>query len=351
MFELKVEPSGETISIQEDQTILDSLLRAGLNVPYQCGHGLCSTCKVMVLDGEIDHGEASPFALLDFERDEGVTLACSATPRSDLVIEVEVENDEDARLIPVQDFEGIVERMEMVSPDIKAVWLRLSQPLDFQAGQYINLSLPNIKVPRAFSIASPVSTPDLIELHVRLVENGEATTYIHNKLALGDRLDMTGPLGRFFVRKSRQSPCLFIAGGSGLSSPKSMVLDLFEEGFAQPIYLLHGTRTVRDIYYYDLFTNLQAQHDNFTYIPVPFKVEDEDKWEGAQGALHDVLDAQFNSNFSDYTAYLCGPPGMVEQCIKKLMRGRLFEKDIFTESFLTLAEADSVTRSKIFTRL
>jgi phenol hydroxylase P5 protein len=55
-------------------------LRAGIYLPHACCHGLCATCKVQVTDGEVDHGEASTFALMDFEREEGKCLACCATP-------------------------------------------------------------------------------------------------------------------------------------------------------------------------------------------------------------------------------------------------------------------------------
>ena len=75
-YQLTIEPLGQTIDIAEGQTVLDACLRAGVWLPHACGHGLCGTCKVQTVDGEIEHGEASPFALMDFERDEGRILAC-----------------------------------------------------------------------------------------------------------------------------------------------------------------------------------------------------------------------------------------------------------------------------------
>jgi len=68
---LTIEPIGETIEVAPGQTLLDACLRAGVWLPHACGHGLCGTCKVEVLEGEVDHGGASPFALMDFERDDG----------------------------------------------------------------------------------------------------------------------------------------------------------------------------------------------------------------------------------------------------------------------------------------
>ncbi|MCC2659040.1 MAG: phenol hydroxylase, partial [Panacagrimonas sp.] len=82
-YQLTIDPLGATIEVEDGQTMLDAALRAGIYLPHACCHGLCATCKVQVVDGEIEHGEASPFALMDFERDERKTLACCATLQSD----------------------------------------------------------------------------------------------------------------------------------------------------------------------------------------------------------------------------------------------------------------------------
>mgnify|MGYP003340427757 FL=1 len=143
--QLTIEPLGATIDVEEGQTILDAALRQGIYIPHACGHGLCGTCKVTILDGEVDHGLANPFALMDFERDEGKTLACCATLQSDVEIEADVDEDPDARIIPVSDFHCKVSRIETLTPTIKAIWLKLDKPIDFQAGQYVQLALPGIE--------------------------------------------------------------------------------------------------------------------------------------------------------------------------------------------------------------
>ena len=117
-YQLTIEPLGVTVDVNEGQTMLDACLRAGVWLPHACGHGLCGTCKVAILEGEIAHNEASPFALMDFERDDGMTLACTATLSEDTIIEADIDDDPDCERTPIRDFQGVVECAEMLTGDI-----------------------------------------------------------------------------------------------------------------------------------------------------------------------------------------------------------------------------------------
>lgn len=348
-YDLTIEPLGMTVEIEEGQTILDAALRAGVYLPHACCHGLCATCKVEILDGMVDHGPVSSFALMDFERDEGRCLACCATPESDLVIQAEIDEDPDAENLPVRDFTARVNRIETLTPTIKAVWLGIDSPggVAFQAGQYVTLHLPNGIGSRAFSIASPPSQRTEIELNVRIVPGGQGTTYIHQTMQVGDTVTFSGPYGRFFVRKSAAQPVLFMAGGSGLSSPRSMILDLLEAGFRHPITLVYGQRTEQELYYHAEFLDLARRHDHFTYIPAISDLGDGGTWSGFRGFVHEAAAAHFQGDFRGHKAYLCGPPAMIEAGIATLMRGRLFERDIYLEKFISAADAQQV-RSPLF---
>jgi len=235
-YQLTIEPLGASIEVEEGQTLLDAALRQGIYIPHACGHGLCGTCKVDVCDGEVDHGHANPFALMEFERDAGKTLACCATLQSDATIEADIDEEPDAQIIPVQDFDCVVSRIESLTPTIKGIFLKLDRPLHFQAGQYVQVVIPGVQGGRAFSIAnSPqrVLASGEIELNVRIVKDGLGTGWLHRELKVGDRLKISGPYGRFFVRKSSTLPMVFMAGGSGLSSPRSMILDLLVRAAAR----------------------------------------------------------------------------------------------------------------------
>lgn len=348
-YELTIEPLGQTIEVEDGQSILDAALRAGIYLPHACCHGLCATCKVQVVDGEVDHGEASTFALMDFEREEGKTLACCARLECDTVIEAEIDEDPDALNLPVEDYTGTVVRLEALTPTVRGIWLKLDRPIRFQAGQYINLEVAALGgQSRAFSLANPPGEADVVELNVRIVPGGQVTTWLHESLKVGDTLKLSGPYGRFFVKKSANVPLIFMAGGSGLSSPKSMIEELLNEGCQLPMTLVYGQRSRAELYYDDEFRELAAKHANFTYVPALSSEPDGSDWSGARGFVHEAAKAHFANDFRGHKAYLCGPPAMIEACISTLMQGRLFERDIYTEKFFSAADASQQLKSPLF---
>ena len=348
-YELTIEPLGQTIEVEDGQSILDAALRAGIYLPHACCHGLCATCKVQVLDGEVDHGEASTFALMDFEREEGKTLACCARLECDTVIEAEIDEDPDALNLPVEDYTGTVVRLEALTPTVRGIWLKLDRPISFQAGQYINLEIAALGgQSRAFSLANPPGEAETVELNVRIVPGGQVTTWLHEHLKVGDELKLSGPYGRFFVKKSANVPLIFMAGGSGLSSPKSMIEELLSEGCELPMTLVYGQRSQAELYYHAEFCELAAKHANFTYVPALSGEPDGSDWSGARGFVHEAAKAHFGNDFRGHKAYLCGPPAMIEACISTLMQGRLFERDIYTEKFFSAADASQQLKSPLF---
>ncbi|MBS1129260.1 MAG: phenol 2-monooxygenase subunit [Proteobacteria bacterium] len=348
-YELTIEPLGQTIEVEDGQTILDAALRAGIYLPHACCHGLCATCKVQVTDGEVDQGEASTFALMDFEREEGKCLACCARLESDVVIEAEIEDDPDSENLPVKDYSGEVVRIETLTPTIKGIWLKLDRPMKFQAGQYVNLEVDALGgQTRAFSLANSPQTGDIVELNVRIVPGGQVTTWLHEQLAVGDRLKFTGPYGRFFVKKSANVPLIFMAGGSGLSSPKSMIEDLLSEGCSLPITLVYGQRSRAELYYDAEFRELAAKYPNFNYVPSLSDEPAGSDWSGSRGFVHEAAKAHFDNDFRGHKAYLCGPPAMIEACITTLIQGRLFERDIYMEKFFSAADASQQLKSPLF---
>ncbi len=78
-----------TFQVGEDELILEVALSQGVELPYSCSAGVCTTCAGKILKGQVDQGDAAGIG--SELKDKGYVLLCSARPRSDLVIESEQE--------------------------------------------------------------------------------------------------------------------------------------------------------------------------------------------------------------------------------------------------------------------
>ncbi len=358
---ITIEPLGREVECREDQSILDACLRSGVWLPHSCTHGTCATCKADVLDGEVDHGAASSFALMDYEREEGKLLPCTACPRSDVTIEADIDVDESMPVHPVEDYTGTVVELEEIARDTRRLVVELDREIGFNAGQYLKFQVPARDgmpaVDRTWSIASPPTETRRLEFQVRNVPGGRGTDgWVFGGLTPGDPVAVSGPYGRFVLKLDDDRPAILVGGGTGLAPLKAMVRHALEnDAYAGHLTLYQGARTREWLYDVAYFRALAAEFpDRFTYRPCLSEETEADCGADATaygfGMVTDVIAADHPS-LSGSTGYLCGPPPMVEAALKTLMSRRLFPRDIYREDFFDESDKESgAVRSPLIKR-
>ncbi|WP_068276762.1 NADH:ubiquinone reductase (Na(+)-transporting) subunit F [Aldersonia kunmingensis] len=347
-YTVSIEPIGVEIECREDQAVLDACLREGIWLPHACTHGTCGTCKAEILDGEVDFGDASPYALLESERDEGAALICVAKPRSDLTIEGDVDVEEGVDVHPVRDYTGTIESVEAVTPTVRRVVIAVDEPVAFNPGQYLLLRTPNGDE-RPYSIASTPADPKRIELHIKLSAGGACTDgWVFKSMAPGDAVAFSGPYGRFSFRPLRDEPILLLASGTGLAPMKAMIRHIAETDSEHEVVLYHGVAKVEELYDREFFEAFEAEHDWFSYRPAVSREE----FGGRTGRVPALLAEDF-PKASGNVAYICGSPNMVADTMKALMKARLFPRNIYREDFFDSADranGNHVVRSPLIKR-
>jgi CDP-4-dehydro-6-deoxyglucose reductase len=309
-YSVKIEPSGHTFQVEENESILEAALRQGLSLPYGCRSGACGSCVAKILAGEIKYdGENHPPAVTDYEHAVGMTVLCQAQAASNLVIESReaiAEQDIQVRTLPCR-----IAAIERLNHDVMMLKLKLpaTDRLQYLAGQYIDLLLKDGRH-RSFSLANPPHDDDYLELHIRHVEGGEFTSEVFDHMHVKDILRIEGPHGQFFLREDSSRPIIFMAGGTGFAPVKAMLQHALAAGITRPMHLYWGVRAREDLYMHEFMEKLATEHDHIQYTPVLSEPKEEDSWMGHSGYVHEAILAD-HADLSSFEIYAAGPPVMV----------------------------------------
>ena len=321
------------VEVNGGNHLLGSLLQYDIFIPSACGgRGSCGLCKVKVLSGGGPLLPTETPYLTRQEQGNHIRLACQVKVRSDVKIEIPEE------LFNIREYTTTVEKIENLTYDIKTLYLRLpeGEEINFKAGQYVQLKIPKYgnnaeEVYRAYSIASSPSDKSRIQLIIRRVPDGTSTTYIFDHLNEGDKLDLNGPYGEFYIRDSdREMIC--IAGGSGLAPIKSILHFMADNNIRKKATFFFGCVKGRDLYYMDEMKAFEDKIPDFRFIPALSAPEEGDEWTGETGLITEVVD-RYIIDGSEMEAYLCGSPGMIDACIKVLRRKGVPEDRIYYDKF------------------
>ncbi|GAB4167456.1 MAG: CDP-6-deoxy-delta-3,4-glucoseen reductase [Wenzhouxiangellaceae bacterium] len=328
-FEVCNQTSGRRFAARSGETVLAAALRQGVVLPYSCKNGTCASCKCRLVEGRVHYPYNPPAALTPDELYDGAILACQAVPDSALVIEA-TEIRQVAE-IPLRVLPARVDAIEALTPTVRLLRLKLphGQRLQFLAGQYMDILLPGGKR-RAFSIASPPSQTDYLELHVRHVSGGGFTGHVFSTMQRGEILRLEGPLGTFFIRKDCDRPILMVGGGTGFAPLKAMIEDLIEGGDQRPLTLYWGVRREPDLYALHLIDQWRRRHPAFRFVPV--LSEPEPGWSGRTGLVHEAMLAD-HPDLADYEIYMSGPPAMVHAGRSAILAAGGRESQLHYDSF------------------
>jgi len=342
---VRFEPVGIEIEVDEDQTILRAAAEQGVMLMHGCKEGQCAACKSFILEGEdIEHDRYSTFALPDYEKEEGFTLLCRAHAYEDVTIELLNYDEEMIRSgLPIQDAVAEVVAIEPVTHDLRHLVLRLVEPkeIKFFPGQYVDIEVPDTEESRSFSMANTSSREEgKLEFVIKVYPDGLFSHFLDSQLAVGDRLDLTGPFGVFTLRESHDSPLIFVGGGAGMAPILSLLRTMSERSIGRQATFYYGARTRADLCFEKELKALEETLPGFRYIPALSEPTDECAWEGETGFVTDVVKNK-EGDLKGYDAYVCGPPPMVEAAMPMLAGLGIPEARIYYDKFTTTGETDA----------
>ncbi len=330
---------GRSIGLQasSEETIYAAALRNKLRLESDCLEGACATCKGLCSSGEYRLGDYSEDALSDEEAAARQVLTCQMRASSDCVIELPYASTQALGKagVPVQRLAMPVTGLETVAEGVVRLTLGAAEAgaaaMQFLPGQYVHLQVPGSEAQRSYSFSNaPVmagAAAGSMEFYIKLLPSGEMSDYLRQRAAVGDRINMSGPFGRFYLRPP-QRPILMVAGGTGLAPMLSMLRSLLAQQQAlPPIHLLYGAASSAEFCDGNSLQDLMDQG-------LPLTVQRIAVGDGpGQGHVTSLLRPELlDANGSD--VYLCGPPPMIEAAERWLRAQGVPASQVYAEKFL-----------------
>jgi len=336
----KVLPAGESIRVTAGDNLLKSALAAGLNWPHDCRVGSCGTCRCILKEGKVKELSDFAYVLSLEELNAGMILGCQAALRSDVVVEVALE--EEVKKVEIYSHEGAIDRVQPLTRDIVELVIKTQDnlPRTALAGQYAEIQTSSIDKPRSYSFAkAPEDEAEgEVTFFVRLVPGGEFTEWLFAHDRIGEPMTVSGPYGSFWLRPG-ESPIVCIAGGSGMAPMKALLENACNVGVKRDVLYLFGARTQKDLYCMDVMEEIGRKwKGKFEFVPVLSDEPDDSGWTGARGLVCDHLGKAYiepgKIDIKECQAYMCGPPPMIDAGVDWMVSAGLGKDNIHFDSFL-----------------
>jgi len=312
---------GHQYDCRQDETILESLTRHGLLIPSSCQNGVCQTCLSKAVKGQPT--AESQKGLKDTLVAQGYFLACVCKPQADIEMAVAEVAHADVGVTVVE--------KQLLNESVVRLRLSCDEPLDYVAGQFVNVKHPVTELVRSYSLAS-LPDEDYLELHVKRVPDGRMSGYLHDQAKVGDRFLLTGAAGDcFYTEKDLQQPLLMVAVGTGLAPMYGILRDALQRGHRGDIHIYHASLAVQGLYYIDEMNALAHQHENVHYIPCV--MHGEAPTGGQQGDIQQIVQSSMPS-LRGWRVYVCGDPAIVHGLKQTCFMAGAAMPDIYSDPFV-----------------
>ena len=221
-----------------------------------------------------------------------------------------------------------VESMESLTPTVTAVILRPSVEVNFLPGQYIEVVMAE-KDRRAFSIANAQRVDNKIELHIGAAEQDTRSLEVIEQMKTGETF-ISIPKGEAHFRAENANPVILVAGGTGYSYARSILNAAMQTTSNVDITLYWGTRSLNDMYEYDLLTKLAVENERFTFIPVVENAPE--NWESHTGWVHKAVLAD-HEDLKPFTVYVAGRFDMAAVARDDFVAGGLLKDNLVGDAY------------------
>lgn len=223
------------------------------------------------------------------------------------------------------------------TPTVRTFTLGLPAWAGHRAGQHVDLRLTaedGYSVERSYSIASEPERAGEVDITVERIPGGEVSPFLHEVVVPGDRLEVRGPIGGYFVWEAALGgPLLLVAGGSGVVPLMAMARHRARAGSAAPTRMLVSSRGPDEIIYREELDELGARGDGFQVLHTLTR-QQPPGWTGYARRIDEAMLAEALAPLGSETrAFACGPTALVEVVANGLVRLGLPPDRIRTERF------------------
>ncbi len=316
----KITYQGKAYPCQPDETVLDTLRRNSIEVPFSCCAGACQTCMLHCLKGEVT--EQSQKELKPAFKSLKYFLACQCVPEQDL--EVSLPDEEDVYVSA-----RLVEK-EQLSPTVWRFRLEAAVPVYYHAGQFLNLKNEAGWV-RSYSLASLPAEDGLMELQVRRMPDGQMSHWLADDFSVGMHIEIEGPNGHcIYTDGELESPILMVGTGTGLAPLIGILRDALHQGHSGQIHLYHGARNQEELYLHETLLALEQQHSNVYYHACVSGEESAEEMKSGRAA---ELALAEHPDLKGWQVFLCGAPEMVKQTRMKAYLAGAAMQNISADEF------------------